>query len=114
MMFLSLTPLIQVTSGSILAWSDDVFRVGMTSSRLALLPPEPRTMLRNDVFSSLSRVTACASLDGLLNWGSLTLSKVSLAGSSLNAAAICVHSALYRASTLSWSVVIVLIHCHES
>jgi hypothetical protein len=81
-------------SSSSRAWSAEVCRVGRTSRRVALPPPEVRTMVRNDVFSSLSSCAFWASPELPVNCGSLTLSKVSLFEWFRKAAASWVHVAL--------------------
>jgi hypothetical protein len=109
----SLSDLIVVARLFISRWSGVQTSVGSMSSRLPLLPPDLRTMLWNDLFSSL-RSSAFRASSACSNWGSLTLSKTSLADSFLNAVAIWVQVALKRASTLSWSVEIESAHCQES
>ncbi len=76
-------------------------------------PPDERTMVWNDVFNSLSSWVFCVSV-ALLKTGSLTLSKSSLAGSCRNSVATWLQIESKRASTLSWSVAMSAIHCHES
>jgi hypothetical protein len=87
--------------------------VGRTSRRSVFPPPEERTTLWKEVFSSFRSWVFCASV-ALSKTGSLTLSKSRVRGSSRNVEEIWVQVALKRASTLSWSVGIFDIHCHES
>lgn len=64
-----------------------------TSRRLLFPPPEARTILWNEVFSSFMSWVFCAAV-ALPKPGSLTLSKSRVRGSSRNVAEIWVHRAL--------------------
>lgn len=80
---------------------------------MAFLPPEPRTILWNEVLSSSSSAVFCASVASL-SCGSLTLSKRTFCEVLRKVAVICFQVESKRARTPSWSCDIAEIHCQES
>lgn len=92
--------LIVVFSASIRACSPLVCRVGSTSSRVALPPPDWRIRRTNARCSSRSTSSPWASSAVPLNCGSLMFSNTSLAEWSRNVVAIWVHSAVYLFMTV--------------
>ncbi len=103
-----------MTSGSISSCSDEVCRVGNTSNRVALLPPELRTMSWNEAFSSALSAISCGLPVLPANCGSFQLSNVSLGPNSAKAGVSCFQMLSNWASTRSCSAGIFDIHCHES
>lgn len=91
-------------SSSSRACDGEPVSVGSTSGRVALRPPESRTIWWNDVFSSSShrKYSGASAFQSPEKRGSLMLSSISRSGSSRSRSAICVHPARYFASTSSW------------